>query len=424
MGPVLQPLGAIALVCNPYHRGGITRWVVDFSIRWSELGGECWLVAPRPVRPFVSGRDRPTIVELLASQAPSVMPRIISPEVGWEFEFGTEAYRAGILERAVRTMVRRGVPLVMTDDPSTWLACARLAERHPVVGVMHSDDVHYYDLARRYHSHLSAIVAVSQRTNDAIVRMLGAQSPPGAVIPCGVRVGVLPPDPAPASPLRLIWAGRMVEGQKRVSDLPAIAAILRARGLEFTMALYGEGPARATLERAFQDVVPPSSVEFHGWQDPSEVSAAMARADVLLLPSNYEGMSVAVMEALSVGCSVVATRISGIEDVESHPLAACSLWVYEVGDVKSAAEHVITVAGTPRGVRRRRAHALAEAEFSLDRSVMRYAELLRTLSPRRQAPSRWRDLGFRVQRAASGLVAAQRLARVRARRGRVLQEPA
>lgn len=416
--------GAVALVCNPYHRGGITRWVVDFAIRWWELGGECWLVAPRPVRPFVNGRDRPTVVELFAEQAPSGGPHLIAPDVGWEFEFGTEAYRAGVLERAVSGGVPSGVPLVMTDDPATWLACARLAEHHPMVGVMHSDDPHYYELAHRYRAYLAAVVAVSRRTGTTIAHALGAESLPQAVIPCGVRVGDLTPDTAHAESLRLIWAGRMVEGQKRVSDLPAIAALLEDRGVPFTLSLYGDGPARASIERGVQGTAAESRVVFHGWRPPNEVAAAMARADLLLLPSNYEGMSVSVMEALSVGCGVVASRISGIEDVETNPLAARCLWVYDVGDVRSAADRVVTAAATPREVRRESAHELAVAEFSLDRCVGRYADLLRTLSPRRERPSIWGDLRFRVQRAASGWVAAQRVARLRARRVSVVQETA
>jgi glycosyltransferase involved in cell wall biosynthesis len=58
-------------------------------------------------------------------------------------------------------------------------------------------------------------------------------------------------------------------------------------------------------------------VRLLGWQSAEEIWTLLRESDVLLLPSNFEGMPVVVMEALSAGCAVVASRVSGIEDIDA-----------------------------------------------------------------------------------------------------------
>jgi glycosyltransferase involved in cell wall biosynthesis len=138
----------------------------------------------------------------------------------------------------------------------------------------------------------------------------------------------------------------------------------------------------------------------------------LRESDVLLLPSNREGLPVAMMEALGAGCAVVASRVSGVEDYESHLFAKGSLWVHDVGDANRAAELVAQALAVPRAHRIRRARALAEAEFSIERCAERYAELIAHL-PATRTPGR--ALGFfrtRLIGLASAPVAAQRRLRM------------
>lgn len=409
------PLG---LVCNSYHRGGITSWMVDLAAEWAARGAECWFVAPRPRAPFVSSGDRPTVLDLLEKRYEGTTPAVVAPVVGREYEFGTEDYRATVYFDAVLGRVPAGVPLVVSDDPAAWQAAAWLTERNPLVGVLHADEDHYYRLVERYGSSSAALVCVSERIRRHASTLAESQGRRLVTIPCGTQIAANLQRSAELSgaPLRLIWIGRMDERQKRVSDLPKIASALRRLGLEFTLDLFGDGGDRGMLENAIRAEQVDGLVRLHGWRSSDELTRALSSADIMLMPSNFEGMSVAVMESLAQGCCVVASRVSGVEDYEQNPLAEGALWLHPVGDVAAVADCVAAAALVPREIREERSRSFAEAEFSISRNADRWAELLLALSPTHRPAHA--NLRRKLASVISYPVAAQRIARlwVRGRR--------
>lgn len=78
--------------------------------------------------------------------------------------------------------------------------------------------------------------------------------------------------------------------------------------------LYGEGDQRGKLEQLVAEHGLEKNIFFHGYNnDPWRL---VAQGDCLLLPSRWEGLSNAVLEALACGIPVIATRTAGaISDV-------------------------------------------------------------------------------------------------------------
>jgi glycosyltransferase involved in cell wall biosynthesis len=122
-------------------------------------------------------------------------------------------------------------------------------------------------------------------------------------------------------------------------------------------------------------------VTLHGWRDRGIIRALLDNSDILLLPSNFEGMPIVAMEALSNGCAVVASRTSGVEDIAGHALARDCFWAYPIGDVNAAAECVMQAAAVSPLARYECALRLAKAEFSIDHCIERYRDLILGLAP-------------------------------------------
>lgn len=79
------------------------------------------------------------------------------------------------------------------------------------------------------------------------------------------------------------------------------------------LAYVGDGPDRAALEAAAGRSSAADTITLAGFvADPRPWYAA---ADLLVVPSDYEGLSNTLLEGMSAGLPVVATRISGTEDV-------------------------------------------------------------------------------------------------------------
>jgi glycosyltransferase involved in cell wall biosynthesis len=278
-----------------------------------------------------------------------------------------------------------------------------------MVGVLHSDDAPYYSLAIKHQKQLAACVAVSRRIASRSAELLGEL--PVTVIPCGIPMSpMIASAEAEREQAKLIWVGRVEEEQKRVSDLPMIAAILRDQGVDFAMTVVGDGPACASLESTFSEYDLGSRTQFLGWQSAEKIHELMSSSDVLLLPSNYEGTPVVMMEALGAGCAVVASRVSGVEDAAGDPLTEGVLHVYDVGKVDEAAVLVMRALQAPSPRRRKQARLAAEGLFSIGKCVDRYASALAKLakSSGPEGSLAWRYLGTR---AISILVASSRSGR-------------
>ncbi len=203
---------------------------------------------------------------------------------------------------------------------------------------------------------------------------VGIRRPPRSTIPNGI--GLQAPLPrARVSPLRqLLWTGRM-EPQKGLDLLlPALAAC-RAGGARFQLNLLGEGPMQAPLLAQVEALDLHDCVAFLGAVPASEVRANLARADVLLLPSRYEGMSNAVLEAMEAGLPVLCTRCGGLDTVVEDGAG----WVCEPNDV-AALERALGAMFTTDDAglleRGRRARAQVEAHFAIEPVARANLELL------------------------------------------------
>jgi glycosyltransferase involved in cell wall biosynthesis len=383
--------------------------MADAASEWSRRFGPSWLISPTPRRPFYSAWGRPLVRDLLDAGEDEVT--LVAPSVDHVFELGTAEYRARCYARAVMGGVPPGVPLVLSDDPNVWRGAALVADRNPMIGVLHADDEAYYALAKRYRDVVAAFVCVSSRIERATRSRLGGTAAPiMTTIPCGIPL----PDSVPSrrgdGGVRITWAGRMDAEQKRVGDLVPIIAGARAAGLAATLDIVGDGPERPAVETAAAEAGVDSQITFHGWQPVATVIDILRQSDVLLLTSNYEGMPIAVMEALASGCAVVSTLVSGVEDYEGTPLASNALWTFPVGDIDAAVDRLRDATRVPRATRERAARQLAEAEFAIETCMARYEALLGSVcaQPRRDVEHTGNPMVMAYARSAV-IAAARRL---------------
>jgi colanic acid/amylovoran biosynthesis glycosyltransferase len=92
-------------------------------------------------------------------------------------------------------------------------------------------------------------------------------------------------------------------------------AELRDEGLEVTLTVVGDGPARAEFEASARARGVDGAVRFVGAVGQDEIRAFYGRADIFCLPSFAEGIPVVAMEAMAMELPVVSTRIMGVPEL-------------------------------------------------------------------------------------------------------------
>jgi glycosyltransferase involved in cell wall biosynthesis len=103
----------------------------------------------------------------------------------------------------------------------------------------------------------------------------------------------------------------VLEERKGHRYLLRAASILKARGLRVMLHLGGEGTLRGELEREVDKLGLRETVKFCGFVDPATF---LANVDLFVLPSLYEGLGVAALEAMASGKAVIASRVGGLTE--------------------------------------------------------------------------------------------------------------
>lgn len=155
------------------------------------------------------------------------------------------------------------------------------------------------------------------------------------VVHCGVDSHFLDgPKPLPPKAPRLVCIGRLA-GEKGQLLLVEAVNCLKRQGIYCDLALIGDGPMRAPIERLIARHGLQDHVRIHGWLDADAVRQEILGSRALVLPSFAEGLPVVIMEALALERPVIATHIAGIPELVEPRVNG---WLVPAGSVPLLAD--------------------------------------------------------------------------------------
>ena len=208
------------------------------------------------------------------------------------------------------------VYVISTSPDVGWLALPLLDASIPTVSIAHNDIGAYYEPLKHYGQFIDQAVSVSKEIQRKTIDECGM--PPERVrqIPYGVHSLTQSEAIARAEAsqqgerLKIGYVGRVVREQKRVLEMAPLAAELDRRSIDFELFIVGEGEARSDLTQELKRAGLEERATFTGWLTPPEVRRLLTNLDVFLLLSEYEGLSVALLEAMGHALAPVVTDIS------------------------------------------------------------------------------------------------------------------
>lgn len=195
-------------------------------------------------------------------------------------------------------------------------------------------------------------------------------------IPNGVELPQLPSDSRCGAFLRLVYLGRL-ELEKSLDILLRGFAALRDKS-RASLTIVGDGSCRASLEELVAKLQIQQYVRFTGAV--ADVSGALREADVFVSTSSSEGMSNALLEAMSFGVVPLVSRVSGVEDIVDDDRSGL---LFAPGDLVAFVRRLECAMALP--AERRRSLGLAarstvEERFGIERIAERHVALYRRLA--------------------------------------------
>ena len=144
----------------------------------------------------------------------------------------------------------------------------------------------------------------------------------------------VPPPNGTARTKNIVTVARLTDKQKRTSDLIRAMVLLPA---DWRLDIVGTGPDRETLQSLAANLGVASRVNFCGFKSRTEVRSYIQGCGVYAMPSANEAMCLAVLEAMSCGAAVVASRIRTFESLITDDSNGK---LFAVGDVAGLARAI------------------------------------------------------------------------------------
>lgn len=173
-----------------------------------------------------------------------------------------------------------------------------------------------------YEKSVDAVVAISHGVQTALTA--GGVSPAHiSIIPSGIdtprftvtneqRVQQRAAQGIAPDEIVVLAVGALAE-RKGHSTLLQAAVQLQQNGVQLRYLICGDGPLRAALENEAQHLGLTGTVHFLGFC--SDIINYLTVADIFVHVPLWEGLGVAVIEALAAGLPVVASRVGGIPEL-------------------------------------------------------------------------------------------------------------
>lgn len=278
------------------------------------------------------------------------------------------------------------------------IAC-RLAQRKPVIvkisgwweldrGLLAPGAGAVARLAARWLRRASTLQAISRRIAGELV---GHGFPRDRILALPNAVDVARfverrADTAAAQTLDVVFVGRLAKEKNLPTLFDAWAAAFPERG-HARLRLVGGGYLEAELRARADALGIAADIDFLGHRD--DVETILATSALGVLPSLTEGLSNTLLESMAAGLPVVASRVSGSEDVV---VDGRNGWLFEAQDTAALAAALREAAALPRAelaARGRQARADIAAYASLDAVVGRLLQLYRGADPAALRDSDW-----------------------------------
>jgi colanic acid/amylovoran biosynthesis glycosyltransferase len=163
------------------------------------------------------------------------------------------------------------------------------------------------------------VVTVSEfNKNRLMVEAPDVNSNKVKVIHCGVDSDVFHPQVHVERGLPVLLAVGSLLDVKGHAYLVEACAALVTDAVDFKCIIVGEGPERKHLEKLILRYKLGEKIKLVGAIPHENIQAYFDRADIVIHPSISEGIPVALMEAMSKGLPVIASRITGIPELVTH----------------------------------------------------------------------------------------------------------
>jgi len=249
------------------------------------------------------------------------------------FEYGDERLYNVALRLSSHISDREGA---IVTNLGIELYCLDLFPKNRKTIYFICHDSGFLILVKRFDHIIDVIIAHNSEIFASLKKLLPNRVDDIFFIPHGVKVQQCAKPANLTSKLRVAFLARH-HVMKGIYDLPEIDRMVADAGVEVEWLIMGDGQERKKFTAQTQTL---PNFCFAKPETNNDVLEALKRCDLFILPSRKDGLPVALLEAMSVGCVPLVSAFSeGIREVVTPNIG----YIVDVGNNKGFAECIVVL---------------------------------------------------------------------------------
>lgn len=248
--------------------------------------------------------------------------------------------------------------LIHADMPVAGILARVVGRQHrvPVVYTEHNLIERYHPLTRWVHTATfgwqECVLTVSEEVQASIQRAGGAHKTVVRTLLNGVPVDQVRSEATELADLRrelniapdhaVVGSVAVFRTQKRLTDWLAVAAEVAQQEEKVTFVLVGDGPEMEMIQKKVRALGLQDRLRLPGFRPDGRRFIGLM--DIYLMTSQFEGLPIAMLEAMALEKPVVATAVGGIPEVITHEQEG---YLAAVGDINGLAQRVMALLRDP-----------------------------------------------------------------------------
>lgn len=289
-------------IITSLQTGGAETLVVNLMPRFRDLGHEVGLV--------VFNNEKTKLMERLNHECPECKI----------YELGTSCYNPLYIIKLIGIMKKYDIVHTHNSSPQLFAAIANLFTRKKLITTEHNTSNRrrywkwYVNIDRWMYNRYNRIICISNQAEENLRNYLKRDKLPIVTIFNGVDVASF----HNAKPIEELKTDKfvaiMVAGFRKQKDQDTLVkAIAKLPKEKFELWLVGTGERLNDVKNLAKNLNIEDNVKFLGLR--TDVARLLHTADVVVMSSHYEGLSLSNIEGMSVDKPFIASDVDGLHEI-------------------------------------------------------------------------------------------------------------
>lgn len=289
-------------IITSLQTGGAETLVVNLMPRFRDLGHEVGLV--------VFNNEKTKLMERLKHECPECKV----------YELGTSCYNPLYIIKLIGIMKKYDIVHTHNSSPQLYAAIANLFTRKKLITTEHNTSNRrrywkwYANIDRWMYNRYNCIICISNQAEENLRNYLKRDKLPIVTIFNGVDIASF----HNAKPIEELKTDKfvaiMVAGFRKQKDQDTLVkAIAKLPKEKFELWFVGTGERLNEVKNLVKNLNIEDNVKFLGLR--TDVARLLHTADVVVMSSHYEGLSLSNIEGMSVDKPFIASDVDGLHEI-------------------------------------------------------------------------------------------------------------